>query len=183
MRYMDYTNQRTRIDDPVRGTTVDDFKAHKSLSVVHNGTHDVCKSYCPIDSEDTLDGGQAYFVETNATDKGATTFDGKAVNQWEWKEKILKIVTMSTTDFYADVSGATVTPVAQVQNLTPFGQHIGQSNMTWTSFTAGAQPAAKFDIQGADTCPQDPQCGQQSKQLHRLMTGQRHTFARYFTKQ
>ena len=48
-------------------------------------------------------------------------------------------------------------------------------------FKAGPQPAAKFDIHGVDTCPEDPQCNAPPAQLRRLMARQYHTFARYQT--
>ena len=62
-RYMDYSNNRTRVEDLDGTIQVDDFKARMSMEVIHNGTHDVCKKYCPIDKEDTLDGGAAYFLD------------------------------------------------------------------------------------------------------------------------
>ena len=60
---MDYSNNRTRVEDLDGTIQVDDFKARMSMEVIHNGTHDVCKKYCPIDKEDTLDGGAAYFLD------------------------------------------------------------------------------------------------------------------------
>ena len=183
-RYMDYTNRRTRLEDPVNGVEVDDYKAHKSYAVVHNGTHDVCQSYCPLDPRDTLDGGAAYFLGPNATDLGAATFRGAAANEWQWEQKIFGKVTMQTSDFYADVASDPkyVLPLGQVVHLTPFGRlpQIGEQNMTWTGFQQGPQPASKFDIAGAATCPENPQCGSPQKQRRRLAAAQYHTFARYF---
>jgi hypothetical protein len=90
---------------------------------------------------------------------------------------------MQTTDFYADVSGSTVLPLGQVSTLTPFGgPAIGQQTASWDGFKAGPQPASKFDIQGMDTCPQDPQCGQQSRQLSRLASRNFHTFYNYLER-
>ena len=43
------------------------------MTVANNGTHDVCQFYCPLDPRDSLDGGAAYFLRTNATDMGAST--------------------------------------------------------------------------------------------------------------
>ena len=87
---------------------------------------------------------------------------------------------MQTTDFYAAISGTTASPIGAESALTPFGgPKIGGSSVEWTGFKAGPQPAAKFDIKDVDSCPQDPQCGQQSLQMQRLASKQFHTYARY----
>jgi hypothetical protein len=181
-KYYDYSNNRTRFEDPVNGIMVDLYDAEhlKSMLVQHNGTHDVCVKYCPIDPRDTMDLGKEYFLDDNATDLGTTTWNGQKAEHWQWKQTIFKVVTMQTSDFYAAVSGSSVTPLGRTDHLTPFGgPEIGQGNVTYGAFKAAKQPAEKFDIQGVDSCPQDPQCGQQSRQLHRYANGQMHTFARY----
>jgi hypothetical protein len=182
IKYMDYSNNRTRYEDTLTGEIeVNDFKAGKSLKVVHNETtsEDRCVSYCPIDPEDTLDAGAAYFLDSDAKDKGAAIFNGQPVNQWEWKDKILKFITMSTTDFYASSTSGQYVPVAQKQVLSPFGHQLGVTNNTWTAFKPGPQPAEKFNIKGVETCPQDQGCNQPPAQLRRLINRQYHTFARY----
>jgi hypothetical protein len=179
-RYYDHTNQRSRLEDPVNGIEVDDFKAHKSMLVVHNGTHDVCQKYCPIDPRDTLDAGKTHFLDDNATDLGTATFMNQTAEHWQWKQTIFKVITMQTSDFYAVTSGKTVQPLGRVDKLTPFGgPQIGQGQVSYENFQAGTPSADKFNIQGMDTCPQDPQCGQQSRQLNRLALGQMHTFWTY----
>jgi hypothetical protein len=183
MKYYDYSNNRTRMEDPVNGIEVVDYKALKDMLVVHNGTHDVCQKYCPIDPRDTMDAGRDIFLDSNATDLGKTTFKNQSAEHWQWKDTVLKTITMQTTDFYADVSGSTVLPLGQVSTLTPFGgPAIGQQTASWDGFKAGPQPASKFDIQGMDTCPQDPQCGQQSRQLSRLASRNFHTFYNYLER-
>lgn len=182
VRYYDHTNQRSRFEDPINGVEVDDYKAHKAMLVVHNGTHDVCQKYCPIDPRDTLDAGKTVFLDDNATDLGKATYHNQSAEHWQWKETILKVITMQTSDFYASTSGKDVVPLGRVDALTPFGgPQIGQGESTWVNFKAGTPSADKFDIQGMDTCPQDPQCGQQSRQLNRLALGQTHTFYNYLT--
>lgn len=179
-KYYDYTNKRTRFEDGGSGQIfVDLYDVHKSLQVVHNGTHDVCQSYCPIDPDDTLDKGKYAFLDPNATDLGKATYKGQAAEHWQWKDKILGVITMQTSDFYASTTGSSVVPLGRVDQLTPFGQHLGDSTVGWDKFTAGTPPAAKFDVQGVDSCPQNPQCGQQSRQLHRLANRQLNTYARY----
>jgi hypothetical protein len=181
MKYFDYTNQRTRMEDPINGIIVAFYgKDGKNMLVEHNGTHDVCVKYCPIDPRDTLDGGKEYFLDDNATDLGKTTYKGQSAEHYQWKDTIFGKIVMQTTDFYAAVTGTTATPIAAETALTPFGgPKIGGSSVTWAGFKAGPQPAAKFDIKGVDTCPQDPQCGQSSLQLQRLASKQFHTYARY----
>tara|TARA_B100000795_G_scaffold85215_1_gene61913 strand:- start:692 stop:2221 length:1530 start_codon:yes stop_codon:yes gene_type:complete len=182
-KYYDFTNNRTRLEDPINGINVVDYVAHKDMLVVHNGTHDVCQKYCPIDPRDTMDAGRDIFLDSNATDLGKGTYENKTAEHWQWKETILKVITMQTTDFYADISGSTVLPLGEVSTLTPFGgPPMGQQTASWTNFKAGPQPASKFDIQGMDTCPQDPQCGQNSRQLQRLASKNLHTFYNYLEK-
>ena len=70
----------------------------------------------------------------------------------------------------------------QTTALTPMGQaQIGTENRTWSNFTSGTPPAAKFNIAGVATCPMSGNCGQQSLQLRRLSNKQLHTYARYHT--
>jgi len=181
-RYMDYSNNRTRLEDIDGTIQIDDFKSHKSMEIQRNETtgKEQCVKYCPIDPEETLDGGAAFFLDDDATDMGATTYDGQPAEHWQWKEKILKIITMSTTDFFAGTdSSGFYTPLGQTQDLAPLGRHLGTTNMTWASFTPGKQPSDKFDIENEQDCPQDPQCGQNKKQLRRLALRQWKTFARY----
>jgi hypothetical protein len=133
--------------------------------------------YCPLD--DDLD---PFGVDPDAKDKGpgVCPITGKSGEHYHWADVILKIIEMDHTEFYADITGPTAVPISQSQHLTPFGgAEIGTSNNTWANFTAGAQPAAKFDIHGVDTCPESPNCGQNSRQLRRLMNRDFHTFAKY----
>lgn len=180
-KYFDYSHNRTRFEASNGQIFVDLYgSVLKSLEVVHNGTHDVCKAYCPIDPEDTLDAGRDYFLDSNASDLGKTTFDGQPAEHWQWKDTIFKVITMQTTDFYANTDGDSVLPLGAVDTLTPFGgPAIGHGNTSWTGFKTGTPPASKFDVQGVDECPQDPQCGQQARQIHRFASKQMHTFMRY----
>merc|ERR1711871_1026213 len=99
-KYVDYSNNRTRFEASNGQIFVDLYgSVHKSLEVVHNGTHDVCKAYCPIDPEDTLDSGRDYFLDSNASDLGKTTFDGQPAEHWQWKDTIFKVITMQTLTF------------------------------------------------------------------------------------
>ena len=98
-------------------------------------------------------------------------------------DTILKVIKMETTDFYAKMgANGDALPLFQTTALTPMGQaQIGTENRTWSNFTAGTPPAAKFNIAGVATCPMSGNCGQQSLQLRRLSNKQLHTYARYHT--
>lgn len=180
MHFVDYSNNRTRFEDVHNGITVNDYKAHKSYDIVHNETlsKDVCVKFCPLDPEETLDN---LFVDPDAKDKGQTTLNGKTVEKWQWSEVILKIIRMSTTDFYADQSNASMAiPVFQTERITPFGgAQIGSENHTWTDLKAQPIDPAKFDIAGLDDCPEDPQCQQPGWQHKRIFFRQRATWAKY----
>ena len=161
MVYYDYTHQRQRMEDPVNGIVVGFFSTDgktpgKNMQVEHNGTHDVCVKYCPIPPEESMDGGRDQFLDQNATNLGKVTYKGHEAIHWQWNQTIFGVITMEITDFYASPDDV---PIAAIQKLTPFGgPAIGAFHNTWTNFKPGSQPAAKFDIHDADTCPQDPQC-------------------------
>lgn len=179
-KYFDYSNSRTRFEDIVSGDIiVNDYKAGKEMAVVHNETlgYDVCVEYCPL--QDDL---EPFGIDPDAKDMGPGTdpITGRTGEHFHWADVILKIIQMSHTEFYADTSGAQAAPIAQSQHLTPFGgAEIGSQNNTWTNFTAGAQPAEKFDIHNVDTCPESQQCGNSARQLHRLANRDYKTFAKY----
>ena len=179
-KYFDFSNNRTRFEDEVSGEIiVNDYIKGMEMSVVHNETlgYDVCQEYCPL--QDEL---EVFGIDPDAKDEGASTdpMSGKAAEHYHWADVILKIIQMSHTEFYADISGDKAIPLSQQEHLTPFGgPEIGSSNNTWANFTEGAQPASKFDIHGVDTCPESPNCGQQSRQLHRLSNRDYKTFAKY----
>ena len=164
MLYYDFTNQRQRMEDPVNGVTVGFFskdgkKPGKNMLVEHNGTHDVCVKYCPIDPAESMDGGRDQFIDPNATNMGKVTWKGKEAIHWQWNNTIFGVITMETTDFYITTD---YVPIEAFQKLTPFGgPAIGGFHNMWSKFKPGPQPANKFDIHGVDDCPQDPQCGEQ----------------------
>ena len=148
---------------------------------VTNGV-ETCQEYCPIDPDDTLSRFDPFDPFDKTKDMGATTFEGKAVEHYRWSDMILKIIKMSQTDFYADISNPKAAiPVFSMELLEPLGQQppIGTTNQTWSSFTAGAPDPKKFNIAGAATCPRSGNCGQSEMQGHRAALRQLHTFARY----
>jgi hypothetical protein len=185
MRYLDVTNQRTRFEDAVADQIiVDDYTALKSMEVKLNTTtgKETCVEYCPIDPDDHLEPLDPFDPFDKTTDLGKTTFEGKSVEHYSWSDVILKIIKMSSTDFYADISNPkAAVPVYLHQDLTPFGRKppIGGLNQSWTGFKPGTPDKKKFDIAGVATCKQASNCQSSSKQAHRFALRQMHTAARY----
>jgi len=179
-RYFDLTNQRSRFDDDLAGSAmIDDYKLHKSYSVVSNATGDFCTEYCPIDPQDTMRPYDPFSPFDPIHDLGPTTIDGRPAEHYQWKEKVIHIITMSTTDFYADISDPKkAVPLMMSENLEPLGRHIGTNNRTWTNWTVGAPPAAKFAVSGLDTCPMAKNCRSSQMMAHYLRSRHMHTFAR-----
>ena len=182
-RYYDSTNQRARFDDVIANQVqVDDYTAHKSMLINVSASGALqCQEYCPIDPQDTLDPFDPFDPFDDVADLGKATYKGQPAEHYEWKDKIFKVITMQTTEFYADISKPNgAVPLFSTSALTPFGgPSIGTTNETWTSFTAATPSADKFDIAGVATCPQSNNCGQNSKQLYRLKMKQLHAYAKY----
>lgn len=67
-----------------------------------------------------------------------------------------------------------------MDNLTPFGEYMGQSNNTYTNFKAGAQDPKWFSVKNVTTCPQSNNCDSDSvRQMHRLSLGRKTDFFAY----
>jgi len=171
--YFDYTNQRTRFDDPVQGSIVSLYDPiYKEMIVDSNN---VCQEFCPIEEPLT-----PYTVPANSTDQGSTIVNNKTVEDWQSKVIILGIIVMETDDFYIDQSQDPPIAVQEVDQLTPFGQKIGQATMNYLQFVPGTPDPSKFDIKGVDNCPMSDQCGQSRRQLHRLRNKNRLTWLKYY---
>lgn len=152
-----------------RGITIDDFANQKMIHVNVSGGVETCASYCTMPPNEVM---RPFGLPNGTADVGATTLDGKRVEHYRFSDKVLKIITMSTTDFYADTSKpAAAVPVFAAEALTPYGQgEIGTRNTTWKAFTPGTPPAAKFKIAGMDTCKR-VNCRAPQAQMERLATG------------
>jgi len=171
--YFDYTNQRTRFDDPVQGSIVSLFDPiYKEMMVDANNN---CLEFCPIE-EELL----PYAIPDNSTDQGSTIVNNKTVEDWQSKVVILGIIVMEIDDFYIDQSQNPAIPVQEVDQLTPFGQKIGQMTSNYLSFVPGTPDPSKFDIKGVDNCPMSQNCGQSRRQMHRLRNKNRLTWLKYY---
>jgi len=159
--YFDFTHNRTRMDVGGGQAMVNLYDIQKELLVVNQ----TCKEYCPMEG-DVL---SPFGVDPSAADIGHKLINGVMCDDWNWKEVILKIITMEISDMYVDQSDPNnPIPVAEVDQLTPFGQFIGTMNSTWSQFTAGTPDPSLFIIAGIDSCPQSSQCGNSQLQLNRI---------------
>jgi hypothetical protein len=182
LRYYDSTHDRERFEDHISGqVVVTDYAAHKDMLInVTASGEEFCQEYCPIDPRDKMGAFDPFDPFDPVVDRGEATYKGKKLHHYEWKDKILKFITMQTSELYVDDSDATSPkPVALNSVLSPFGITMGVQNNTWASWTPGTPAAAKFAIQGVATCKMSSQCQQGSKQAHRARRGDLFTFYRY----
>lgn len=135
-----------------------------------------CTSYCPLD-----EGAMEPYNVEGMTDMGPTTVLGKKVEAWQSIDQIPVLnITMETDTIYVDQSNFNAAvPIIEVDNLTPMGENIGQSNQTFTQWKAGAPDAKWFAVKGLSTCQQDSNCGSNDRQMYRLRTRQTGLFMKY----
>jgi len=174
--YFDFTNQRTRFDDPVQGSIVTLFKPkYMEMAVDANNT---CTSYCPV--QDDL---EPYSVNVNSTDMGSKVVDNRTTEDWQWKDIEFGVLVFETDDIYVDQTVNPPVPVYEEDQLTPFGEAIGYETSNYLSFIYGTPDPSHFAIKGVDTCPQDSQCGQSFRQFARRRNGAKKTWLAAYTAQ
>ena len=83
-----------------------------------------------------------------------------------------------TTLWIDQADKAHAVPLFMSENLSPLGRHMGTQNHSWTNWTATTPPAAKFAVEGVDTCPMAKNCRSSEMALHALRSRNFHTFAR-----
>ena len=185
-RYFDYTNSRERFEDAIENeVTVDDYTVHMSMKINVTDGVETCEEFCPIDKQDSMRPFNPFDPFDKVMDMGEVTVDGKTAEHYRWSDKILKYIPMQTTDFYADISNPkAAVPLKSAEAITPLGRKppIGFNNRTWSGWTSATPPADKFKIAGVKTCPESNKCQSQSKQAHRMRTGQLHTFLQHLTQ-
>jgi hypothetical protein len=102
---------------------------------------------------------QGFGIPSDATDKGPEKYNGKDAELWTTTTEFpILNVTMSTMSFYVEGTTA-ATPVAFVQQLTPFGQPLGGSTTLFSNFASGAPDATRFAVTGKATCKEAQNCG------------------------
>lgn len=141
-----------------------------------------CTSYCPLDGATMTPFGVDGYV-----DMGATTVNGRHVELWQDVTQFpIGNITMETDNFYVDQSNINnAVPVIDIDNLTPFGTPIGQSNTTYNNWKVGKPPASVFNVTGIASCPVDKNCNSNSntnnaRVLHRLRTDKPLFWAQYY---
>jgi len=168
--YFDYSHNRTRFDDPVQGSIVNFFyPQYKEMAV--DGTN-TCTSYCPLDYDLT-----PYAIDPNATDIGPSKVGNVTAEQWQWKETIFGIFVVQINNIYVSSAGL---PILEVDELTPFGQNLGEETTTYLSFAAGTPDPSHFDIKNVDSCPLDPNCDDDLRQHVRLRSHSPKAVLRHF---
>jgi len=166
MHYFDFTHNRTRMDSGGQ-SIVSDYILKKELLVVGG----VCQEYCPI--QDEL---EPFDIDPKARNLGPREVDGKQTTMWRHRETILGIITMEIDDIYVD---ADETPIMEHESITPFGQHLGDSNTTWTNFKGGPQDASLFVVANVTDCKISQNCGSNARQVKRLREKNWRTWAYY----
>ena len=185
VRYYDLTHQRSRFEDTLTGSIIiDDYARHMAYTVATDGGNETCNEYCPIDPADKMRPFDPWSDEDATVDLGPASFDGHPAQHYQWKDYILKVVVMSTTDFYADITDRqAAVPLFMSTALTPMGRPVGGTNHTWTDWRRGTPPASKFAVAGVETCKRAKNCGSTAMQLHNLRSRLHHTFARNMNMQ
>jgi len=169
MDYFDYTHNRTRFDDPVNGNIVSLFNpVYKEMLVDASNT---CQSFCPI--EDDL---EPYGIDPNATYMGQKVIDNKTLDDWQYEDKEFGIV-FEIDNVYVDPTSEL--PYTEIDQLTPFGQAIGEESEVFHTFVPGTPDPSHFAVKNVDGCPMDPNCGQSFRQGVRRRWGLRLTWMKY----
>ena len=153
--YFDYTNNRTRFDIFGSGgqSIVNFFTKNMQMLVVNN----TCQEYCPLD--DTL---EPYGIDPNSTYQGQVSVNGIKCDDWQYKETILGIVVMEIDDIFVNSGVTPAVPVQEVDQLTPFGQPMGNMTSTYDNFVGGPIDPSLFNIANVDSCPQSQNCNSNS---------------------
>jgi len=169
MNYFDYTHNRTRFDDPVNGDIVSLFAPqYKEMLVVNN----TCQEYCPI--QEDLD---PYSIDPTATYQGQKTINGVTCDDWQYKDKEFGIV-FEIDDTFVDTKSQL--PVYESDQLTPFGQPIGQETSTYHTFVPGTPDPSHFAISGVDSCQMSANCGNAHRQFVRRRWNLWKTWAHWY---
>lgn len=153
IQYFDFQNNRTAFKNPDGSGVVSLYADKKEYAVNAAG---VCQSYCPLQDSDF---GPGLGFGDKAQDMGATTYNGKKCEHFHWIQQMpILNLTMETSDMYATVANNVATPLAEIDNITPFGQHIGTQNTTYVTFTPTMPAASHFTVTGKTTCKIDQSC-------------------------
>lgn len=170
INYFDVTHNRTRFNDPVNGDIVNLFyPIYKEMAVDNTNT---CQEYCPL-QDDIF----PYALDPNSTYMGQKSINGKMYDAWQYEDKEFGIVFEIDTT-YVDIK--TQLPYQEDDQLTPFGQAVGDETSTYNSFTAGTPDPSLFAIKNVANCPLSQNCGNSQRQRLRRRLGLWKTWAKYY---
>lgn len=168
-QYFDFPNNRSATFTSEGTGVVTLYNDGKEYSVDANGA---CQSYCPLDGPMEAFGFEASAV----TESGPGTYNGQACDKYV-VPTLLPIgnITMSVDTWYVTLNGASGpdTPLADITDLTPFGEQLGTESSFYTAWTPGAPDASKFTVTGKATCKQAKGCNGSSSS-----SGQKEVMAR-----
>jgi len=145
----DYSHNRTRFDDDGGQIIVTLFDKQKECLVVEKDGVYTCQEYCPLQGDVLTPFG----IGDNATYIGQTVIGGVTADDYQWKETIFGILTMEVSDMYIDSSTNPPTPLLEIDQLTPFGQHIGNFTTTWKNFQGGTPDPKLLTCRGSTPAP------------------------------
>lgn len=156
LQYFSVSTNRTAFKNPDGSGIVTLYNDQKEYQVDSNG---VCQAYCPLPEDDN----ELFPIgfPSGAVNKGKVNYQGQMLTDIYWDEQIpILNITMEVDNFYIDTTNWNDSiPVAQIQELTPFGQQIGGQNTTWANFKAGPQPSSAFTVLNKTTCQMSNNCG------------------------
>jgi len=174
LNHFDFTHNRTRWDDSTGQIIVTDFNLGKEMLVVAgSGGVLTCKEFCPV--EDPI---FPFGLGDNASYVGQKVVGNITTDDWNWKVTIFGIIVMEVSDLFVD-SADPSTPVEEIDQLTPLGELIGTATSAWTNWTPGTPDPSLFNVQGADSCPESPNCQSNAHQIRRLLRKQFKTWAKF----
>lgn len=150
-QYFSFTTNRTAFKNPDNSGVVTLYNLAKEFAVDADGN---CQSYCPLGNEEDQLFPLGYGENATAT---PGTYMGKPVTVVVWKQEVFGI-TMQTSTMYVDTSGSANAPVAEIDQITPFGIPLGMENTTYAAFQGGAQPSTAFTVKNISSCPMSNQC-------------------------
>ena len=178
------SQDRSRTDS-ARGSIVNWWgNVKKQMAIVPgsavNSSHKwACAQYCPLDGEfysaiKIGDGQKGFFDKPK--DLGQATITqpksiggaSKTCEHWRWTETLLRIVPMSTTNFYVDNSVQPPEPFFSSQVIKPFNKPLGMENSSFIGYKAmDVSDSFDLDPDSVANCQKSDQC-QDNQQLNEL---------------
>lgn len=121
-----------------------------------------CLEYCPLKGN-----YESIAIDKKATNSGKVYDKGTQYNRWSWTDYVI-IVPMADHHVLCDLPGEKECNLHKIENIIkPMGIQAGTSNITFSKFTPGEQPASLFAVTNLEKCPIAKDCNGNDWQLHR----------------